>query len=143
MTNQKITKIFSVTFILLTLNLVVTPSAFALAGIEYPPTSMNEDAKSDALEAANMVDTQIWFLAGCLGGILGLLIAQAVEPKPSATALLGKSPDYVATYTDVYVETVKKSQTKAAMNGCIAGTLVTAGIYAILIVAAANSEDDY
>ena len=143
MLKQNLIKSFSVLFIFLTLNLVITPSALAMASMGYFSTRINEDAKSDAQKDADMVDTQIWFLAGCLGGVVGLIIAHAVEPKPSATALLGKSPEYIATYTDTYVEMVKKNQTKTALNGCIAGTLLTIGLYAIILVAATNSEDDY
>lgn len=141
MNNPRLLRIFAVLFTFLTLNLALTPSAFAIANLEFPAYALNEQAKADATEAANSTDTQIWFLAGCLGGIIGVLIAQAVEPKPSATALLGKSPEYIATYSDTYTEIAKKRQTRSAMNGCIAGTLVTVAFYAILIAAAASEDD--
>ncbi len=143
MTNQRLNRFIAALFVFLTFNLAVTPSAFAIANVEFPPYAVNEEARAEATAAANATDTQIWFIAGCLGGIIGVLIAAAIEPKPSATALLGKSPEYVAVYSDTYTEVAKKRQTKAAMNGCLAGTLVSVAFYAILIVAAANTEDDF
>ena len=47
-----------------------------------------------------------WFFAGCLG-VVGLLLAYIVEPSPPGASLIGKSPEYVAAYTDCYIRAGK------------------------------------
>jgi uncharacterized membrane protein (DUF485 family) len=81
-----------------------------------------------------------WMAIGCVGGLLGVIIAYVYEPSPSAIQLLGKSPEYVAVYTDSYKETAKKVQTGKAWTGCIASTLLYV-VYAVLVVAAAETVD--
>ncbi len=74
-------------------------------------------------DAQGDTSTGLWFLAGCLGGLIGVIIAYGVEPSPPATRLLGKSPEYVAFYTDAYNKKAKKLQTRSALGGCVVGTL--------------------
>ena len=82
-------------------------------------------------DAQNDVNKGLWFLAGCLGNIPGIIVAYAVEPTPPATRLLGKSPEYVAFYTDAYREKAKKLQTNSAWGGCVVFAIVyTVGIIA-------------
>jgi len=94
------------------------------------------DAKKDA-EAET--SSALWFIAGCLGGWLGLLIAHVYSPSPPAARLVGKSPEYVAAYTDCYKKRAKEIQTKNAWTGCgiYAAAVV---VYAVLVVAAAGAE---
>lgn len=80
--------------------------------------------------ARSNVNGTLWLAIGCLGGLLGIAVAYIYEPSPSATMLLGKSPEYVAAYTDSYKMTAKKIQTNKAWTGCIAGTL----LYVVLVV---------
>ncbi len=99
------------------------------------------DACAQAKADATMeVNSTVWFGAGCLFGLLGLGAAYVIEPEPSATSLLGKSPDYVAHYTDCYKESGKNIQTKKAMNGCLIGTGVQVLGY-VLVAVAAESVD--
>ena len=77
-------------------------------------------------DAQNDVNKGLWFLAGCLGNIPGIIVAYAVEPTPPATRLLGKSPEYVAFYTDAYKEKAKKLQTNSAWGGCVVLAIVYA-----------------
>lgn len=91
------------------------------------------DARAD-------VNTGLWFLGGCLGGILGVIVAYAVEPAPSATRLLGKSPEYVAFYTEAYTEKAKKLQANSALGGCVVGTLVVVAIYVAAFAAAVEAS---
>ena len=62
-----------------------------------------QDAESEAKKVR-------WFFIGFLGNILGFLIASIYEPMPSASRLLGKSPEYVASYTDSYKEKGRRIQ---------------------------------
>ena len=74
----------------------------------------------------------MWMALGCIGPV-GLIIALVYEPNPSATQLLGKSPEYVAAYTDAYRETAKHVQTNKALTGCIVTCSVIAVYYVLLI----------
>lgn len=84
-------------------------------------------AKADA---KSNVNSTMWMGAGCLGGVLGLGAAYVMEPSPPTTALLGKSPEYVAHYTDCYKEEAKSIQTSNAMKGC----LIAVASYAVFWV---------
>ena len=81
----------------------------------------------------------LWLAAGCLAGIVGVVIAYVVEQNPPATALLGKSPEYVAAYTDGYRMTAARIQTGKAWTGCIVGTVIYVGL---AVLAAAAEEID-
>lgn len=87
--------------------------------------------------ARSSVNGTLWLAVGCLGGLLGIAIAYIYEPSPSSTMLLGKSPEYVAAYTDSYKMTAKKIQTNKAWTGCIAGTLL---YVALVVLSAATTE---
>ena len=89
-------------------------------------------------DAQNDVDKGLWFLGGCFGGVIGVIIAYGVEPSPPATRLLGKSPEYVAFYTQAYAEKAKKLQTNSALGGCCVSALYMA-IYVVTMFAAHSS----
>ena len=93
-------------------------------------------------QAESDINGQTWFLIGCLGGIVGWVVAQAIEPSPPAAPLVGKDADYVAAYTDCYKRKAKNIQTQKALTGCLVGTGVSAVLYVILIVAAAEEAED-
>lgn len=60
----------------------------------------------------------LWFVAGCGLNILGVLAAYLIKPSPPAMKLVGKSPEYVAAYTDCYKDAAVSVQTKWAWIGC-------------------------
>ena len=91
-------------------------------------------------DAQNDVNKGLWFLGGCFGGVIGVIIAYGVEPSPPATRLLGKSPEYVAFYTQAYAEKAKKLQTNSALGGCCVVTLYVA-TYGVVMLAAHSSTD--
>jgi len=77
-----------------------------------------------------------WFIIGCVGGILAVAYTYFYEPSIPAGPLLGKSPEYVAFYTDAYTLKAKDIQMSSAMGGCVtgvclSGTLVM--VYSIVI----------
>lgn len=84
------------------------------------------------------VNGGLWFAAGCFGNLTGIIVAYAFEPNPPAMHLLGKSPEYVAAYTDAYKATARLKQTTRAITGCIAGN-VTALV--AITIAARSSKD--
>lgn len=85
------------------------------------------------------VNGGLWFAVGCLGGLIGVIIAYAFELNPPATHLLGKSPEYVAAYTDAYRATAKSTQANRAVTGCVVGCVVSTLLYAMLIAAAGTN----
>lgn len=89
------------------------------------------------------VNGTTWLAIGCIGGLLGVIIAYVYEPSPSATMLLGKSPEYVASYTDAYKMTAKKVQTGKAWTGCIVFTLAYTALYVLAIAAAEETDSTF
>ena len=87
------------------------------------------------MDAERDVTGPLWFGAGCLFGILGVGAAYLIEPSPSAMGLLGKSPEYVAAYTDCYKDKGRSIQTKNAWTGCLIGVAAETVIYLIYYLA--------
>ena len=75
------------------------------------------------------VNKGFWFLGGCLGGFVGPMIAYGVELPPPVTRLLGKSPEYVALYTNAYEAKAKTLRVKSALGGCIVNSLVMVAFF--------------
>lgn len=96
---------------------------------------------SDAQAAADRTNGTVWFIGGCLGTVLTLLLAQVMDPTPPASALIGKSDEYVAQYSDTFVEEVKSKRTKNAIYGCITGGVLYVGLWAVLIAASSSSSN--
>ena len=93
------------------------------------------DAEADAAAAANSV---LWIggtfigtsLAGCLFcGLPSILIASIYEPSPPAARLMGKSPEYIMSYTNTYKGKVKSRQVRDATIGCVGGSVVAAVVW--------------
>lgn len=81
----------------------------------------------------------MWFVVGCLFPGIGLLTSQFVPRNAPASALIGKTPQYVATYTETYKRKKKRLQARSAVGGCLTGTLITGGIgFALAIVPSEN-----
>ena len=87
--------------------------------------------------ARSNVNGTLWMLVGCVGGLLGVVVAYVYEPSPTATLLLGKSPEYVAAYTDGYKSAAKSVQTNRAWIGCVISGLA----YIAYIVALSTAAD--
>jgi hypothetical protein len=92
------------------------------------------------MSAKSSVSGGLWFFAGCFG-LLGLLFAYIYEPSPPVMSLIGKSPEYVAIYTDCFKREAKSVQTKSAIRGCLVNGVVGI-IFWVAIVAAAVDEID-
>ena len=73
-------------------------------------------------DAEARVNKSVWLLGACFSyGIVPLIIANVAEPVPPASALIGKSPEYVAFYTDAYKAKVRKIRTSGVKLGCALG----------------------
>jgi len=96
------------------------------------PKELEEACLKAQMDARADIEGEIWFGAGFLFGILGVGAAYLIEPTPPLRRLIGKSPEYVAYYTDCYKEAAREYQTDNAMIGCLGGIL--AYIFLRLIV---------
>ena len=67
-------------------------------------------------------------IIGCLaGGVVGLVPAYGIytyESRPPSERLLGKSPEYVAFYTDAYISKARSIRRKWATAGAVTGCLL-------------------
>lgn len=120
-------------FLIITLSMSLLVTPIIAQGVQT-------DACMAAQAAADRdINTTLWFGAGCLFGIFGLGAAYVIEPSPSATSLLGKSPEYVAVYTDCYRDGAQKIQKSKAMTGCLVGTGVQVAAWVLLSAATATA----
>lgn len=117
-----------------------TPALVPLA-TAYAAESSAAAAAAAAAEADADADTSgaLWFGAGCLLGVIGILVAYIVEPHPQATRLMGKDADYIQAYSLTYKSAAKSVQTKMAMYGCAAGAVAGVVLYVFAIGAAVSS----
>jgi len=103
---------------------------------QAPTTAGGGNATSSAIIQADAdveasVNTTLWFAAGCLLSWVGILLGYVIEPSPPATAIVGKSPEYVLAYSMRYKEVGKKKQGKVAIIGCVVGGAVWGGLYVL------------
>lgn len=105
------------------------------------PVMAQEAATNAVIQAQQQAEADfnkaMWLGVGCLLGWVGLLISYLVQPSPPATALMGKSPEYVVAYTEAYKEKMKSLQTKYALVGCL-GNMALSMVYVALVVSASE-----
>ncbi|MDE0089309.1 MAG: hypothetical protein OXU23_26585 [Candidatus Poribacteria bacterium] len=89
-------------------------------------TQAISDATRDGKNAPN---SYIWFPAGCFLGVAGILIAAIYSPTPPTARLLGKSPEYVAYYTQTYQNVARDDQMQDAVIGCFFSHCLLVGAY--------------
>ncbi len=90
-----------------------------------PHLNAEQDTESDAKKVR-------WFFIGFFGNILGVLIASIYEPIPSASRLLGESPEHAALYTDSYKTKSRSIQVRQSLIGLVV-PLVLMILWAILM----------
>ena len=104
-----------------------------------PAVIMAQDACIAAnQQAARDVDKTTWTILGCLSPVIAYLVAVSVKPAPPATALLGKSPEYVAMYTDCYSREAQGRKVSGVKTGCYINVAFIAA-YVVLVIAAVES----
>ena len=69
------------------------------------------------------INKPMWFMIGCMLPVFGLITPYLYKPPVPAGELIGKSPEYVAYYTDAYQVEMEKRQFRYALNG-----FITAGV---------------
>lgn len=115
-------KIFSCLMVLLLFSM----PCFALAQQTSDAAQAIADATRDARDPTM---GHIWFPAGCCLGFIGVVIASAYTPSPPAIRLLGKSPEYIAYYTETYQKVARDDQVTEAAIGCLVGAILWGAAY--------------
>ena len=107
--------------------LFTTVMIFSLPLVARTQDSVHEKAIFDGTQAAESVfNERLWYLTGCFFSFGGYLFAQTYYAPVPTVALLGRSPEYVAIYTDVYRAKSKGLRSEAALTGCIHGAVAQA-----------------
>ena len=83
-------------------------------------------AEQDAKAGVNQLN---WWTSGC--GLIGFIMANR-ESQPSPARLVGKSPEYVEVYTQVYKAKVKNLRISGAVPGCL--TTIISSIILFLFI---------
>jgi hypothetical protein len=91
--------------------------------------AVHDAARNDALvDAEAEVNVALWFAAGCMLNVFGVLIAYAVEPSPSGARIIGRDPAYVSTYVTTYRNHASSLQGRSAVYGCVSLVLFEAAL---------------
>lgn len=104
-----------------------------------PPTGTSEIVQACDQASADAKDGHSgmgYGIGGFFCGVFGLIFAYSSNPRVPADKLLGKSPDYVSTYTRCYKQEAKSKNIRASLFGWGIGTVVALAV----IWAAAESE---
>jgi hypothetical protein len=123
--------------------LLLSIMLFSMPMLLIAQQSEMDQARLDAeRDAAMNTNSALWFAAGCLGGILGLIVAYVYEPSPQASRFIGKSPEYVAFYTDFYKAKAKSIQSSKALTGCVVSAIGYVASIALVVAITYYKERD-
>lgn len=103
-------------------------TVFAILGISVSThaqdLSVQRQAISDAQRDAQAIfDERLWYFGGCFFTIGGYFFSQVYYAPVPLVPLLGRSPAYVAYYTDTYRAKSRELRSEAAFRGCLQGTV--------------------
>jgi len=92
-------------------------------------TLFAQDARIQACQQAEadaqaLTSPALWLAAGFFGGIVGVFIAYILQPNPPASKFIGKSPEYVAVYSECYRQKARSIRTQKAWIGCGVGAIL-------------------
>jgi len=105
-----------------------------------PPVDAGRALIEGAQDARADENGTLWFFAGCLLGLIGVVIAVVAEPTPPPARMMGKSPDYLTIYTQAYRSEGKSAQLRSSLWGLGTAVVVGVVIYVILIVTILKSQ---
>jgi hypothetical protein len=107
------------------------PPPHAAGGV----TDSDQGLADGTADAEADTNTVLWFGAGCVLSLVGVLIGYVVEPSPPPSRYVGRSPEYVAAFSSAYRSAGSSAQGRSAIFGCL--TLIV--LEGAFILAAANS----
>ncbi|MDE0324758.1 MAG: hypothetical protein OXN27_12660 [Candidatus Poribacteria bacterium] len=128
-----LTRLISFVMVIL---LVVPFISIAQESLPFPesvavPESVAAQAMRDAeIDVEKNFNAPVWFALGCFLPVVGVLSTYFMEPVVPSGRLIGKSPEYVAHYTDAYRQRMKTRQVNTAVKGCLSA----GAIYGVLVV---------
>lgn len=98
--------------------------------------SLRENDPCEYARSLGADDTSgcLWFSAGCMLSIVGVAGAYLIRPNPPASLLVGRGPDYVATYADCYERGAVGNQAKWAWIGCGTSFVLVPVVYMGLFI---------
>jgi hypothetical protein len=99
----------------------------------------DEACRTGEADANQETSGALWFVAGCGLEVVGVVLAYVIKPTPAASRLVGKTPEYVAAYTDCYQSKALAIQEKWAWIGCGAVGVFWI-IYYVAVIAAVSSS---
>ena len=103
-----------------------------------PAEALKMQAIADAQKDVEAyINKPMWFIIGCIFPVFGLIAPYMYKPPVPAGELVGKSPEYVAYYTDAYKAEMEKMQFRYALNGCITWGAVNCLTFGCLTVGGA------
>ena len=117
-------------FHILVFVMAVLVFSMAIAAFAQQNSELSEAviaAEQDAKAEVNQVNW--WFLGCCLYGVSRTYYEVS---QPSPERLVGKSPEYVEVYTQVYKAKVKNLRLSAAVPGCLT-TIISSIILSLFI----------
>ena len=128
-----------------TFHISVLFMAVLMFSMPFVTLAQQGSAYAEAIAAAEAdaeanVNRTLWFAVGCLFTGLGTIGAYVIEPSPPASRLIGKSPEYVAFYTEAYKAKAKGIQGQTALTGCLISSTVSVVSYVLLVGIALNNE---
>lgn len=80
--------------------------------------------KADGARDGASAASPLWIVAGIGCGVFGVGAAYLMPPSPPAERLIGKSPEYVAGYTESYRNSARNRQTLYACAGWLSWVLI-------------------
>ena len=116
--------------------------AVLIFSMPFVTLAQQDTVRAEATAAAEAdaeadTDGNYWFIIGCFGSIFGMIYANNEVPTVPTSRFLGKSPEYVAIYSDTYTLKAKKLQTQAVTRGCITSGIISAAGCCLYTVGAA------
>jgi hypothetical protein len=117
---------------------------FALPVMAETAQVQAEDAVRAAEEqAAKDTSRTLWFMVGCFGSIVGIAVASLINSQPPQAALLGKSQEYAAAYTDAYNRKTKSIRTTYGLYGCGLSVVSYALLWVVYFALLAETSSVY
>ena len=110
--------------------IVLTFSAPLVAIAQYQSDASQAMAAAER-DAQADVNKPLWFCVGCFG-LIGLVASYVYTSSPPASRFVGKSAEYIQTYTSTYETKSRSIQTTQAITGCVTGCVVSIGINLLL-----------
>jgi len=108
------------------------PGAPAYGYAPPPPFDPARAAMEATQDAQADENGALWFFAGCLLGVIGVVIAYVADPTPPPARLMGKSPEYLAIYMRTYQSEGRSAQVRSALWGI--GVVVILTVVLIIVI---------